>query len=252
MEVTALQKIQMWIALPASTDIYLTGGKSHVSETRLAKFLIQNLEENDHFLDIGAHYGYFTLLAAELVGTNGQIKAFEPSTKTFALLSKNTQGKPQIEALQSAVSETEGEISFYEFPNLYSEYNTKEIAQFENEAWFQQSPPKKVTIAATTIDKICNNGFLPKIIKIDVEGAELEVIKGGEDILKQHSPTLVMEYLTSERQNAAHRKASELLQSWGYSSYRIDEKGNLEKVVDIDGYLKKEDLESDNIVLKKL
>lgn len=49
---------KMKVALPASTDIYLTGGKSHDSEIRLARFLIQNLSGEEHFLDIGAHYGY--------------------------------------------------------------------------------------------------------------------------------------------------------------------------------------------------
>ncbi|MBK8723012.1 MAG: hypothetical protein IPL95_12315 [Saprospiraceae bacterium] len=82
---------KMKVALPASTDIYLTGGKSHSSEIRLALFLIKNLMMNDKFLDIGAHYGYFTLLASEIVGENGQVISFEPTSKSFQLLKLNTE-----------------------------------------------------------------------------------------------------------------------------------------------------------------
>lgn len=77
----------MNIALPASTDIYLTGGKSHDSEIRLAKFLIKNLNQGDNFVDIGAHYGYFTLLGAHLVGKGGRV-FFEPGKSTYSLLEK--------------------------------------------------------------------------------------------------------------------------------------------------------------------
>lgn len=60
-------KQKIHILLPAATDIYLTGGKTHSSEIRLAKFLIQNLDKNDHFWDIGAHYGYFSLIASKII-----------------------------------------------------------------------------------------------------------------------------------------------------------------------------------------
>ncbi|MEL6392762.1 MAG: FkbM family methyltransferase, partial [Bacteroidota bacterium] len=57
----------MSVLLPSSTDIYLTGGKSHSSEIRLARFIIKHLNEGDFFVDVGAHYGYFTQLASCIV-----------------------------------------------------------------------------------------------------------------------------------------------------------------------------------------
>jgi hypothetical protein len=54
------------VVLPASTDIYLSGGKTHSSELRLTKYLINNIQETDTVLDIGAHVGYFTLLISTL------------------------------------------------------------------------------------------------------------------------------------------------------------------------------------------
>lgn len=81
---------KMIMALPAATDIYLTGGKSHSSEIRLAAFLIRNLAPGNNFLDIGAHYGYFTLLAAELVGGTGKVRAFEPGSAAFEIYLSET------------------------------------------------------------------------------------------------------------------------------------------------------------------
>ena len=115
----------MTLLLPAATDIYLTGGKTHPSEIRLTKFLIQHLKEGNTFFDVGAHFGYFSLLAAKCIGTKGKILAFEPSKSTFELLQKNTAAHPNIRIFNNAVSDSSEIISFYEFPVLYSEYNIK-------------------------------------------------------------------------------------------------------------------------------
>lgn len=243
---------QMTIALPASTDIYLTGGKSHESEIKLAKFIILNLSTGDHFLDIGAHYGYFTLLASKVTGENGKVVACEPATQTFALLQENCTTEKNIFCYRRAVSDTSGTFTFYEFPNLYSEYNTMDVEQFKNEAWFKTSPPKKIEIPAVTIDQISKEEKLvPKIIKIDVEGAEYHVIKGGLNLIRDHAPYFAMEYLEPARHNTAHQKAVQLLRDHGYQSYLIDNNGGLISITDIDAYLVKEQLESDNIIFKK-
>ena len=132
---------KMKIALPASMDIYLTGGKTHTSEIRLASFLLKNLEKGAQFLDIGGHFGYFTLLAAKAVGLKGKVYSYEPSEKSFNLLKLNTEKQKNVNCLNQAVSDKEGEITFYQFPVIYSEYNSMDISQYENEEWFQNLPP---------------------------------------------------------------------------------------------------------------
>jgi FkbM family methyltransferase len=240
------------IALPAATDIYLTGGKSHTSEIRLAKYLILNLTTGQHFLDIGAHYGYFTLLANELVGSTGKIMAFEPSVDSFNLLRENTIVLENISIFQEAVSHKVGELIFYTFPNQYSEYNTSTVEQFEQEAWFAQVVSKKLMVKSTSIDTITSvNDFNPAIIKIDVEGAEYDVIKGGLQFFKKNAPSIVMEYLAPNRKNELHKKGVQLLKNIGYATYVINDAGKLETIIDIDAYLVKEQLESDNIVIVK-
>ena len=242
---------KMFIGLPSSTDIYLTGGKSHQSEINLAKWLIQNLKTGNHFLDIGAHYGYFSLLALELVGNAGRVISFEPSCKGFDVLSMNAKNKEHFIVYHKAVCDKVDTISFYEFPNLFSEYNSMQIAQYENENWFRNSQPVKTTVETTTIDRIVNDNFLPHIIKVDVEGAEFKVVNGGLSFLKINSPIFIMEYVTRSRDNREHRKALALLKEIGYSSFIIESNGALQPIDDVDYYLTVNNLESDNIVFKK-
>ncbi len=243
---------EMKVDLPAATDIYLTGGKSHGSEIRLARFLILNLFPGSRFLDIGAHYGYFSLLASELVGATGKVFAFEPADKSFALLQENSTRRSNITTFKEAVSDTAGMLTFFEFPTLYSEYNSLNAAQFSNEAWFSEFKPVTVEVPATTIDAITGKAsFIPDLIKMDVEGAEYKAMLGGVRFFQSHATVLVMEYLTPRRQNNEHKKAVALLAELGYLPYVILQSGAIERVEDIDEYLTAHQLESDNIVLKK-
>ena len=243
---------KMTIALPAATDIYLTGGKSHPSEIRLARFLIKNLHAGDSFMDIGAHYGDFTLLAAELVGHSGMVRSFEPASDSFNILSRNVAGRNNITVFPVAVSDGVANVVFYEFENMQSEYNSMEIGQFENEGWFKRKAPRKVSIAATGIDRVTGEmGFMPDIIKVDVEGAEDKVVLGGQSFLQSHAPVIILEYLAVTRHNEAHQKAVALLRSWGYVPHVINKVGEITPVSDIENNLKINGLNSDNIVFLK-
>lgn len=242
----------MHIFLPASTDIYLTGGKSHDSETRLARLLIRNLNKGNTFVDVGAHYGYFTLLAAQLVKEQGKVIAYEASPKSFALLQSNTKQLPQIDIRNEAVSSENGQIEFYQFPNLYSEYNSIDAAQFEKEEWFQKAKPEKIVAKAIQLDSVfTTEKIIPKIIKIDVEGAEYQVLKGMETTLANAAPQIVMEYLSASRGNAAHKKAAALLYEHHFQSFSINSEGQLDPCPDIEDFIEASGCESDNIVFMK-
>lgn len=243
---------KMNILLPAATDIYLTGGKSHISEIKLARFIIQNLHHSGVFWDVGAHYGYFSLLAAGIVGEEGVVLSMEAAPHTFDILKSNTLHNKQMTGLQCAVTDEAGEKFFFEMPNLYSEYNTTDIKQFEKESWFEKNRPEKVKVAGITLDILAEQfGQVPDIIKIDVEGGERAVIRGGAKLLSGKQPVVVMEYLSPQRHNRAHQEAAALLAGWGYSSFVIEEDGGLRRVQDLDGHLTTLGLESDNIVFKR-
>lgn len=243
----------MRLLLPSGTDIYLTGAKTHPSEIRLARFLIQRLREGDVFVDIGAHYGYFSLLASTLVGSSGKVVAFEAAPATFPVLKTNTRGVANISAHHLALSDKDALLTFYEFPNLYSEYNTFDISQFEGEKWFSRYPPEAVKIPAVRLDTFwAETGLRPTVLKIDVEGGEDKVVQGAQTSLAAQAPLVIMEYVSQQRGAAAHQRAEEVLRALGYQSFCIDETGALQALDNIAGYLAENRLESDNVVFVRL
>ena len=243
---------KMLVMLPAGTDIYLTGAKSHSSEIRLAKYLIHQLNDGDTFLDIGAHFGYFTSLASTLVGDKGKVYSIEASKHTFKVLKKNIASANNVKSFQTAIADNNEPLKFYEFPILFSEYNSTEVNQYIHEPWYQKNRPTKFLVECTTLNDFTTKHHLqPKIIKIDVEGAEHRVIDGGIDYFKTNFPIIVMEYVEPKRYNVSHRKATENLRQLGYDTMLIQNNGNLKPCEDIEAYLEEFQLESDNVVFVK-
>jgi len=244
--------VDMHLFLPSSTDIYLTGGKSHLSETRLAKYLIRELRAGDTFVDVGAHYGYFSLLASQLVGNKGKVLSFEASPTTYQILSKNAAKASNVTCLNRAVSDVNTELTFYEFPNQYSEYNTSEVEQFANESWYQKHKPKAIQIETVVLDEyLPSSDISPSIIKIDVEGAEDKVITGLQQLLVSNTPTIIMEYLSEDRGNVQHQAAEQILKTAGYSAFEIDSEGRPKIIETVPKHLQSKGLDSDNIVFRK-
>jgi len=244
---------ELQIRLPAATDVYLMGAKSHHSELRLAKFMISQLKPSDHFLDIGAHFGYFSLLAAKLC-EHGKILSVDASKASFELLTLNTKNRKNINALNLAIAAEAGMLKFYEFNTKYSEYNSKDIEQYKTEPWFNSNLPNEISIEATTIDLLLESAEInPKIIKIDVEGAEAEVILGAHSYLGSHHPMVVMEYLNKAPKHGSspHQTASNMLSKLGYNSHKIVQDGSLEPIVNIEAYMLENGYNSDNIVFVK-
>ncbi len=239
--------------LPAATDIYLTGGKTHDSEIRLARFLIQTFSDtkNRHFLDIGAHIGYFSALVSILLQNKGQVIAIEAARGTAELLEKNLKNLDNAMTIHAAATEKDGEnLVFYEFPVLYSEYNSSHIQQFENERWFAKFKPEKVTVKGITVDSLVEKFDLKNpIIKIDAEGAEALVVAGTRQTLMEQSPIVIIEYLREK--NEGHQRAFELLVAAGYVSHTIDNQGLLRGVTDGKSYFETYDIDSDNFVFVK-
>lgn len=230
------------VALPAGTDIYLTGGKTHVSELRLARFLIRYLDSQHSYVDVGGHYGYFSGLASTI---GSAVTVFEPSPDTFSFLEKNLEG-PNVTLHQQGLADQKGTLTFYQFPALYSEYNSLDIEQYANEPWIKDFPPSKVAVPISTLDIALSE--VPNFLKIDVEGAEDRVVSGGQKILSEGKTVISMEYLPAKQSNGSHKKATELLLSWGYKSYRLNDDGHPVECHDPEHFLASEQQDSTNLI----
>ncbi len=241
----------MEVVLPSATEIFLFGAKTHDSEIRLSRYMLNHLHPGETFADVGAHFGYFSLLASHLVGPTGLVYSFEASRSTFGVLEKNTAPHANITPLHRAVSDSNRPLTFHEFPVLFSEYNTLVMPDAGTSGWLRRNPPQSINVQGIRLDNyFLEKNDLPDLVKIDVEGAEPQVLRGMEALLTRHKPTLVMEYLSDSSQRDAHRKAIAYARHLGYTQFLIDKNGNPQPCEDIEAAMSAAGLDSDNIVLK--
>ena len=242
----------MQINLPASMDLYLSGAKTHASEINLSRFLITKLTAKDTFLDIGAHVGYFSLLASLLVEGEGRVIAVEASPQTVAILDLNAKPYSNIQVVHNAVSDCNETIDFLEFPVMYNEYNTFDQTIYANESWFSRYKPTLCKVQAVCgSDLIQSLQVQPTFIKIDVEGAEEKVIRGLLPYLETYHPVLIMEFAHISRGNANHVKADTLLRNVGYQAYSMNTSGGITVISEpTDSFINKQCVDSDNIVYR--
>ncbi|MFZ1678662.1 MAG: FkbM family methyltransferase [Saprospiraceae bacterium] len=244
--------LPMRTLLPSGTDVMLNKIKSHDSEIRLTKYLTVLLQEGDVFIDIGAHYGYYSLLASVLVGNSGKVFSIEASGSSYADLKENVDPYKNIKPLHAAAGDTQGTITFYEYPGPYAEYNTIVPNAYANEKWFQSVTEKKNTVPILILDDLIRNEQIDKaILKIDVEGGESSVLRGLQSALKEKKLIIAMEYLLSKEGRKLHQESAEILFKNDYKSHAISADGTLHRIDDIDIYLRYSGLHSDNIVFIK-
>lgn len=243
----------MQVALPAGLDIFLLGAKTHDSEIRLARYLVKNLATGSEVLDIGAHFGFYSLLCAQLIGPQGRVLAVEASPATFAVLERNLKAADNIQGLRAAASKAASELIFMEYPLLYSEFNTLQSSSSDDEPYSRGMKPKAIPTLAYRMDQVLETYRLsPAFIKIDVEGAEDLVIEGLSEWLERRPPAAVaMEYLAG-RETDTYRKATTMLASFGWQAFSITASGNLCPCPDIEAYLGLSELDSDNIIFQPL
>lgn len=156
-------------------------------EPNLALVIKNEVEQGKRLIDIGANAGYFSLLASKYGNKQLTHIAVEPMPENIHFLKQHIKINlaDNIEIYQLAISDKIGEIEFSNSGNLAANTYKKESSMFKDD-----------TIVVKTIDlntfalknKLDSNCF----IKIDVEGAELDVLKGGLEFLKQHKPTLLL------------------------------------------------------------
>lgn len=159
--------------------------------------------------DIGANVGYFTLLAAVLTGEKGQVYAFEPLPRNVEFLKKHISlnNLSNVEVIQAAVSDRSGEALF--------EFGA-------STAMGHLSETGDLRIKLVSLDRMIANGDLitPDVIKIDVEGAEYDVLRGAKNLIETSHPILFLD----THQRDAHQNTLQFLRDHKYQIKVIDGK----------------------------
>lgn len=141
------------------------------------------------FWDVGANIGFFTILASRLVTDAGRVDAFEPMPENRERLhaALEANGCRNVTVHDCAVSAAAGETILY---------------SHESSAMWSLLPTgdgnEGIAVHCETLDAVAGSVPAPDVIKIDVEGAELDALRGARGLLSKTRPTLLVEFSNEE------------------------------------------------------
>lgn len=178
-------------------------------------------------IDCGANFGWYTTLLAVCVGESGAVHSFEPIPEVFDLLQENLRANSLSDRVHTnnfALGESEGLLQML-IP-LRQGKGTP-FASFKKQTWGKH---RTVEVGVRTLVNYCQERALSSVdfIKCDVEGAELLVMKGAEQLfIRGARPAMMLELVESSMKpfGFTRKDASDLLAVYGYVPHYIDAKG---------------------------
>jgi FkbM family methyltransferase len=186
-------------------DQYING----TYEPKLQSAIAEYLQPGMVFYDVGANAGFFSILASELVGQTGRVIAFEPHPKTVKQLNAQIaiNNAKNIDIVRSAVC---NKIGYAEFSD-----DTTSVG-----ASLGESSARTITVKTTTLDQEAERRPPPSLIKIDVEGAEIDVICGARRLISNKKPVLLVELHSYD----IAIKYGSIMADFGYSTFDLNGK----------------------------
>jgi FkbM family methyltransferase len=212
-EIEVVRDGMRWLLNPADYEhegLFWTGAKDRWDLFHLR----QLVPPGGVFFDIGANIGYYSLTLANGLQKRCQVHAFEPTPATYERLRRHIEwnGMAQaIEAHQLALSDTSGTA------NLIQRADNSGASRLGVDA-------QGVAVPVTTLDRFCDERGINRLdaIKIDVEGYEARVLRGGQSTISRLKPALIVEFWTTglARADATVDELADLLRSFGYKLYK--------------------------------
>lgn len=174
--------------------------------------------------DIGSYIGYYALLAAQGIGNSGRVFAFEPDPHNFAYLSRNIRANGLdsiIVAVQKAVSDQTGRRSFY----------IHEGDRSRSSLFWREGKVREIIVECVRLDEFIyelfgNRNRCVDLIKMDIEGGELQALKGMERILASSSSMVMFVECNPKALRASGNdpwQLIETLKDHGFTVQIIDE-----------------------------
>jgi FkbM family methyltransferase len=211
-------RLRLFLGNDISAQIYIAG----CMEPNEFAFLDRILQPGMTFLDVGANDGIYAVFAASRVGTDGTVWAFEPSAREVARLQFNLDlNHLSVRVFPIALADVSGQANLTVAGYEHEAHNT--LGAFA----YQGIEAKGAeTVVVRQLDAVIQDNPVPRIdvIKLDVEGAELRVLRGAILTLERYRPYLLFE--VSEKslhhQNSTREELLTLLQSQRFRLYSFD------------------------------
>jgi len=192
-------------------------GTSSFEYSTIFRSLIKKV---DSFIDIGANIGYYTILACT-ENRNIKVYSFEPAKGAYKYLQKNVtlnEFDQQVRIEDIALTDNSETLTFHEVENNKYRY-TRDVLSGESNAATKNLNRefKTYNVHGITLDEYCerNSVTCVDLIKIDTEGSEFRILKGGFEIISTHLPIIICEILFDFNEE----KIESIMAQFGYESY---------------------------------
>jgi FkbM family methyltransferase len=223
---------------------------SRVHEPQETEFFLKTIKTGDVVLDIGANIGYFTLLFANAVGSNGHVYAFEPDRANFKILRKNVEVNhcKNVTLINKAVWSKNEILKLYlSLENIGDHRTYKSI----NDREFIEVQGVRIDDYLSHIHRGVD------VIKMDIQGAEFHAISGMRNILSMKKDVILVSEFWPFGLNlcgVSAPKYLELLKSNGFALYELGDEGDYCHIEDEHDFLKRYSVQNkrfSNIVCKR-
>jgi FkbM family methyltransferase len=179
----------LWMRLNIRDLVQQTILLEGVWDPILTAFIERTLGPDDVFIDVGAHVGYFTLLASRRVGPGGSVLAIEPNPFALEQLRQNVErnGLQNVLIERAACGDSRYMAKLY----LHTESNSSMASLYAGSV----AGSTAVEVPCTPLDDLCRDRGVRRVrlVKVDVEGAEPAVLRGMERIMREMGPAIVLE-----------------------------------------------------------
>lgn len=188
----------------------------------VAEMIHRLVKPGDHVVDLGANIGYFTQIMSARAGAAGQVWGFEPHPFIYARLNRNmesarkTLGYDNASVLQKAVSNVAGE-AILEMPEAFE--TNQGLSRIT--AKIEPGSSRQIKVECSTLDQELGGAAI-KLMKMDVEGHELQALQGAQSLLGSGR----IRHIIFEDHNGAQSPVIALLAGYGYQIQRLGWKLN--------------------------
>lgn len=216
-----LGDLKFWVDPKTAVGREILGGNY---EPGIQSVISLYVQPGQHCIDVGANVGAISLALAKKVGPTGRVYCFEPGIKYFSELQKNVQANPELEPQMElrplGLSKSSKEKRFW-----------KEDERNPGNASLGATEGLQVKV--TSLDEFWPRDRKLSFMKIDVEGMEYEVLKGGENTIREHRPVIIFETSMEFEKTASipiRKLAQELLLASNYHLFDISRDGSLSEI----------------------
>jgi FkbM family methyltransferase len=206
-------------------------------EPDVANLMLQFVTPGDVVVDVGANVGFFTTLLATLTGPGGRVLSFEPDAGNLARLHGNIaiNAFGHVTVVAQPASAGAGEVEFFINSDNSGGNALWDVGSFPGNAK-SAAAPQPLKLQATTVDdEIKRLGLpAPKLVKIDTEGAELEVLRGCRDLLTgQRTPFVIAEShpFGLAKMNASLSQLRAFMAEFGYATFGLFNDGAMPRFI---------------------